>query len=123
MFVLMISRSSSNMGYVWSKTRSLGQISVKPCSHSTGNSFASILMKLYQNVCLDDVLVKFEYRFMSDKKLGQICSKPCSPPRGHNFASIFIIYRIWFVALSSRRLRRLFKLDPWGQKWPHTWVQ
>ena len=49
------------MGHVRSKNRSLGQISLKPYSHSRGHSFASIFMKLHQNVCLDDVLVKLEY--------------------------------------------------------------
>ena len=60
MFVLVISRSSSNIGHVWSKTRSLGQISLKPCSPSRGHSFASIIMKLYQIVCLDDISIRFE---------------------------------------------------------------
>ena len=40
----MISRSSSNTGHVGSKTRSQGQI-----------------MRLYQNVRLDDILVKLDY--------------------------------------------------------------
>ena len=53
------------MGHIKSKTRSLGQISLKPCSASRGHSMvyyvALSIMKLYQNVCLDDILVKFEY--------------------------------------------------------------
>ena len=36
------------------KTGSLGQIELKSCSPSRGHSFASIFMKLYQNVCLDN---------------------------------------------------------------------
>ena len=59
-FVLMILGSSLNKGYVGSKTRSLGPISSKYCSPSRGHSIASVFMKLHQNVCLDDILVKFE---------------------------------------------------------------
>ena len=61
MFDMKVSRSSLNMGHVRSKNRSLGQISLKPCSPSRGHSFALILMKLYQNVCLDDISIRFEY--------------------------------------------------------------
>ena len=50
------------LGPVWilivgSKTRSLCKISLKTCSPYRGNSFASIVMKLHQNVCLV-ILVK-----------------------------------------------------------------
>ena len=61
MIVSMISRSSSNMGDVGSKSRSRGQIKVKPCEHSRGHIFDPILIKLDQNVCLNDIKVKFEY--------------------------------------------------------------
>ena len=37
-----------------SKTRSPGQISRKPCEHSSGHSFEAFIMNLAQNVCLDD---------------------------------------------------------------------
>ena len=42
-------------------------LKVSYCDHAVsvvcpyGHSFASIFMKLHQNVCLDDVLVRFEY--------------------------------------------------------------
>ena len=61
MFDMRISQSSLNMGHVRLKTRSLGQISLKYCSPSRGYSFVSIFMKLHQNVCLDDILVEFDY--------------------------------------------------------------
>ena len=54
MFVLMISRSSSKLGDLGSKTRSPGQISGKPCYHSSGHIFQAVIMNLAQNVCLDD---------------------------------------------------------------------
>ena len=69
MFVLMISWSSLNMGHVGSKTRSLGQISLKPCSLFRGHSFASIFMKLHQNVCFVDILIKIEYGSCRNKIL------------------------------------------------------
>ena len=37
------------------KTRSLGQNSEKPCVHSRGHIFSQIIMKLGQNVCLDEI--------------------------------------------------------------------
>ena len=49
MIVLTISRSSSNMGHVRSKTRSVGQIMEKPCEHSKGHNFGPILIILAQN--------------------------------------------------------------------------
>ena len=61
MFVLTISRPSSNMGYVGSKTRSPGQILGNSCLHSRGQICDLILIKLSQNVCLDNIQAKFEY--------------------------------------------------------------
>ena len=53
MFVLMISRSSSKLGHLGSKTRSPCQISRKSY-HSSGHIFEAIIMNLAQNFCLDD---------------------------------------------------------------------
>ena len=50
------------MGQVWSKTRSVGQILEKPCVHSRGHIFSQIIVKLSQNVCLDEILNEFENR-------------------------------------------------------------
>ena len=41
--------------------KKLGQILLKPCLHPGGNSFASVFVKLFLNVSLDNTLVKFEY--------------------------------------------------------------
>ena len=60
MFVLMIFRLSSKLGHLESKPRSPGQISRKPCKHSSGHIFEAIIMNLAQNVCLDDFYVRFE---------------------------------------------------------------
>ena len=88
----MISHSNQNKGDVRSKTRSLDQIPLKPCSPSGGQSFASIFMKLYQNVCWmisQSNSNKGDFRSKT-RSLDQISLKPCSPSRGHNFASIFM---------------------------------
>ena len=61
MIILTISQSSSNMGDIGLKTRSVGQIIEKPCEHSRGHSFGPIIIKLAQNDCLDNFSVKFEY--------------------------------------------------------------
>ena len=54
MFVLLISRSSSKLGHMGSKTRSTGQISGKSY-HSSGGIFEAIIIDLAENVCLDDL--------------------------------------------------------------------
>ena len=59
-FVSIKSWTSSKLGYVWSKTRSLGQILEKPCVRSRGHIFSLILMKLGQNVCLDEISDEYE---------------------------------------------------------------
>ena len=51
---------SSELGHVGSKTWLLGQILEKPCVHSRGHIFSSIIMKYGQNVCLDEILGGFE---------------------------------------------------------------
>ena len=63
----MIFRSSLKLGPLGSKTRSPGQISGKPCYHSSGHIFQAIIMNLAQNVCLDDFKVKFETGLLGDK--------------------------------------------------------
>ena len=46
---------SSKMGHVGSKTRSLGQISEKPCVCSRDQIFGLILMKLGHSFCPDEI--------------------------------------------------------------------
>ena len=48
------------MVHVGSKTKSLGQILEKPCVSSRGHIFSPIIMKLGQNVCLDEISDKIE---------------------------------------------------------------
>ena len=48
------------MGHVRSKTMSLGQILEKTCVDSRGHIFNPIIMKLGQNVCLNEISDKFE---------------------------------------------------------------
>ena len=89
----MMSWPLLNIGGVGSKSRSLGQILVKPCLHSTGHIFDPILYKLSQNACLDDVLTPIEYglgRCPKSRSVGQILGKPCLHSTGHSFYPIFI---------------------------------
>ena len=60
MFVLMKSCMSLKMLNVRSKTKSLGQILEKPCAHSRGHICSPIIMKLGQNVCLDQISDEFK---------------------------------------------------------------
>ena len=60
MLMIIISTSSSKVGHVGSKTRSLGQILEKPCVLSRGHSFNSKFMKLYQNANDHNIYVTFE---------------------------------------------------------------
>jgi hypothetical protein len=60
MTVLMKARTSSNLGNVGSKSRSLGQITLKPCEHTRDYIFYPIFMNLCQNDCIDEISDKFE---------------------------------------------------------------
>ena len=51
---------SLKMGHVRSKTRSLSQILEKSSLRSRGQIVSAIVMKLAQNVCLDEISDKFE---------------------------------------------------------------
>ena len=56
----MKSRTCLKMGHVGSKSRSVGQILEKPCTHSKGHFFSPIIMKHGQNVCLNEISDNFE---------------------------------------------------------------
>ena len=74
----MKSRTSLKMGDVRSKTRSLSQILEKPCARSRGSIFSPIIMKLGQNVCLDEISDEFDNRSCWGQKtrsLGKIFEK------------------------------------------------
>ena len=78
------------MGLVRSKTRSLGQISEKPMYTLRGHIFSPIVMKLGQNVCLDEISDRFENGscWVKTRSLVQILEKPCVCSRRHIFSSI-----------------------------------
>ena len=61
---------SSKMGHVRSKTKSLGQMLEKTYVCSRGHIFSLIIMKLGQNVCLDEISDEFKKWVMSGQKLG-----------------------------------------------------
>ena len=60
MLMSIISRSSTKLGHVESKTRSLGQILEKPCVYSKRHKFDPEFMKLCQIVNHHNILIKFE---------------------------------------------------------------
>ena len=55
-------RPGPKLNYVWSKKRSPGQILEKPYVLSGRHKFDPALMKLYQNVYLHEVYVRYGYR-------------------------------------------------------------
>ena len=58
------------MDHVGSKTRSVGQITKKPCEHSRGHSFGPIFINLLSNM---------GHVGSKTGSVGQIALKPCSP--------------------------------------------
>ena len=109
MFVLMKSRTSSKIGHVGRKTRSLDQIIEKPCVRLRSYIVSPIIMKLGQNVCLGEILNQFENRSSAvqmshvgskTRSRGQILEKPCVRSRGHIFSPIITkLGQIWLVVL------------------------
>jgi len=55
MIAVAISMPSSNLGHVGILSRWPGQIYGNSCLHSRGNICSPILMKVDQNVCLDNI--------------------------------------------------------------------
>ena len=66
------------MSHIRLKTRSQGKILEKPCICSRGYIFSPIIMKLGQNVCLDEMSDKFESGScrVKTRSLGQMLEKP-----------------------------------------------
>ena len=85
--MIIISRSSSKLGHVGSKTRSLGQILEKPCVHSKRHSFDPQFMKLCQIVIIiiSRSSLKLGHVGSKTRSPGQILEKPCVHSRGHSF--------------------------------------
>ena len=92
MFILIKSWTSSNLGHVESKTRSLSQILEKLCVCSRGHIISPIPMKLGQNICLDKISDEFKIGLAGSetRSLGQILEKPCVRSRGHIFNLILM---------------------------------
>ena len=80
------------MGHVGSKTKSLGQMLKRLCVCSRGHIFSPIIMKLSQNVCLDEILGDFENGscWAKTRSLGQIVENHCVRSRDHIFSPIIM---------------------------------
>ena len=88
----MKSRTRLEMGHVSSKTRSLGQISEKPYVHSRSHFFSPIIVKLGQNVCLDEISYRFENgsSWVKTRSVGQFLENTFVHSRGHIFCLIIV---------------------------------
>ena len=88
----MKSQTSSKVGHVRSKTRSLGQILEKPCVRSRGHIICLIIMKHIQSICLNKIWNEFENGHVRSKTrpLGQILEKPCIHIIGNIFDPIIM---------------------------------
>ena len=80
------------LGHVWSKTRSLGEILEKPCVCPGSHIFSPVIMKLGQNVYLDEISNVFENVYVGSKtrSLGLMLEKPCVHSIGHIFFLIIM---------------------------------
>ena len=92
MLIIIISRSSSKLGHLGSKTRSLGQILEKPCVHSRGHSFDHKFRKFVRMliIIISRSSSKLGHLGSKTRSLGQILKKPCVHSRGHSFDSKFM---------------------------------
>ena len=95
MLIIITSRSSSKLGHVGSKTRSLGQILQKPCVHSRGHSFDLKFMKMCQNVNDHTCVIsrsssKLGHVWSKTRSLGQILEKTCVHSKRHSFDPKFM---------------------------------
>ena len=78
--MIKISRSSSKLGQVGLKTRSLGPILEKSCVHSKRHSFDPKFMKVWQSVNLGNIESK-------TRSLHQILENHCVHSRQNTFDS------------------------------------
>ena len=85
-------RSTSKLGYVGPKLRSLNQILKYPCVHSRGHNLKKKSMKLCQNVNShkSKSSSKLGHVGLKTRSLGQIMKKPCVHSRGCSFDQKFI---------------------------------
>ena len=70
----------------------LGQILKKPCVGSRGHIFSLIIIKLCQNICLDEISkeLKMGHGGSKTRSLGQILEKQCARSGGHIFNPIIM---------------------------------
>ena len=83
---------SLKLGHVGSKPRSPGQILEKSCIHTKGHIFSLMIMKLVQNVCLDESQTSSKMGHVKNKtrSVCQILEKPYVHSRVHIFSPIIM---------------------------------
>ena len=91
MLVIIISRSSSKLGYVGLKNRSLGQLLEKPCVHSRGHRFDHKFNYVRMLIIImSRSSLKLGHAGSKTRSLGQILEKPCVHCRRHRSDHKFI---------------------------------
>ena len=92
MFAWINARTSSKLGYVGSKTRSIGQILEKPRLRSRGHIFSSILMNVVRLFASrkSRTTLKMGHVGSKTRSLSQILVKNCVRSRGHIFSPILM---------------------------------
>ena len=86
----MKSQTTSKSRLVGLKARSLDQILEKHCAHSRGRIFRPLIVKLGQNVCLDEISDKFENVGSKTRSVIQNLEKHYVSCRGYIFSPIII---------------------------------
>ena len=112
MFILLKSRTSLQIGHVGSKTRSLGQILGKPCVRSRDQIFGSILMKLGQGFCHDEILYMFANGSCQVlKSLGKIIDPMLVTGGDLNPCSLILYHTIRKALVSDSRATTFYLLS------------
>ena len=92
MLMIIMSRSSSELGHVGSKTRSLGQILEKTFVHSRGHSLDSKFIHFIRMlmIIISRSGSKLGHVGSKTRSLGQILEKTCVHSREHSFNPKFM---------------------------------
>ena len=92
MLMIIISRSSSKLGHVGSKTRFLDQILEKTCVHSERHSLIQTSLNFVSMfiIIISRSGSKLGQVSSKTRSLGQILEKPCEHSRGHRFDHKFM---------------------------------
>ena len=105
----MKSQTSSKIGNLGSKTRSLGQILEKPCVRSRGHIFESDYHETWSEFVLMKcgTSLKMGHVGLKTRSLGQILENLCVCSRGQIFSPIIANIGQYFVLMKSQRSSKM----------------